>query len=65
VTFFGLLLTPVFYYVVEWARGAADEPARPHTIGVKVDGPAAPHGDGHAQPAPETGIQAKPSPPDV
>ncbi|MCI0456586.1 MAG: efflux RND transporter permease subunit [Gemmataceae bacterium] len=76
VTLFGLLLTPVFYYVIEWltevpegakpaALAATPAHARP-TPSVEPASSPLPqaHGDGAGNP-PETGIQAKPARPDT
>jgi hypothetical protein len=62
VTAFGILLTPVFYYVLRWFD---DRPAdkRPDAERPPASAGTAPGDDGSGElPAPpETGIQARPS----
>jgi multidrug efflux pump len=75
VTLFGLLLTPVFYYVIEWLT-EVPEGAKPALAATAAHARATPsaepassplpqaHGDGAGKPR-ETGIQAKPARPDT
>ena len=43
VTLFGIFLTPVFYYVVDWLSGGAKAPAVAGATSVPVTDEAVPH----------------------